>query len=1115
MKKLCSLFLAVSMLLTVFIPAVHAEDAYKQIVVDNNRTRIEFTSAVSIAAGASISVNFTVPIDGNYAFMAHKNGNYYGKITAAVTSGETSVWSVKDVSWDGSNFNLNKRHARIGYGSTGTVALTAGTNYTLTLTTAAFDTVPEKIASTVTDTLTSSYIDVLCTDIVADGKKLIQPYFYEKNDVYSDHFLNNNDALNSATSYINNNLSDYTIPGKPESGAVSATDWKFIQATPMPGRTGYVEYHIVAPKDGKYIFRVAGEQFTSGNGAVTETVYFKVDGTHVATTTYNGTSESDKFQVMSTVLDLTAGNHVVRFQRNTTGAWNVEGGTHTYMFVPFVTIEPKETEVIHASDNLTRIEMANTVVIASGATKSFDFTVPNDGNYAFMAGSPNDYNKYYGNIKAVLTNQDTDEVTTICESANWTGTASGNKTYRRIGNGTTGTLALKKDTNYSISLTPTAVVKDGKQTDVGISYIDVLCTDIPVSGDIMIPTQYYVTSNQGNEHFLNNVDCRNEANTYILNNFPNHKVIGKPDSGVTLATTYSPTAITTILSQTGAMEYTLNVENAGYYEVTTRVSVHSGSKIATPDTVYFKLDEGEEIGVAYNPASYDERSQSLKTVMYIPEGNHTLKVSRKYVSTAQNSVMYFMFFAMSELKPEAAMYAGTATEGNEIYSVQDGTMVAKIDTKGTVPVGDPVNAFFAIYDNQKQMVAVDAYTQALESDTITLTIPNFKKVEGRTYEAKAFLWNENYWGECFTLAESLEDVIDFTVTVPEGREAVVLQLTDTQTIDAGQQRRADRLGTDLAAYCATENQEARMFKYLRETIQETNPDLILLTGDIVYGEFDDSGSSFTNIVNFMESMQIPWAPIFGNHEGESAKGQDWQCQQLENAEYCLFKQRTLTGNGNYTVGIEQGGEIKRVFFMMDSNGCSGMSAATAANGHSQAAAGFAADQVAWFEKVGNQIQNHVPGTKVSFAYHIQMQKFQEAYTKYGYVQVGKDDPFTAVNIDTHAEKADTDFGYVGGRIGDGWDADGAIYEKMKAVGMDSMFIGHLHANSASAIYDGVRFQFGQKSSCYDQTNYVKDDSTIVASYIDAGFPQVGGTVMTVSEEDGSFNETYIYLCEEE
>ncbi len=93
---------------------------------------------------------------------------------------------------------------------------------------------------------------------------------------------------------------------------------------------------------------------------------------------------------------------------------------------------------------------------------------------------------------------------------------------------------------------------------------------------------------------------------------------------------------------------------------------------------------------------------------------------------------------------------------------------------------------------------------------------------------------------------------------------------------------------------------------------------------------------------------IFWAPVFGNHDNESAMGADWQCEQLESAEHCLFKQRTLTGNGNYTVGIEQGGVLKRVFFMVDSNGCSGKSAATTANGHSKGSGGFDADQIQWY-----------------------------------------------------------------------------------------------------------------------------------------------------------------------
>ena len=62
-----------------------------------------------------------------------------------------------------------------------------------------------------------------------------------------------------------------------------------------------------------------------------------------------------------------------------------------------------------------------------------------------------------------------------------------------------------------------------------------------------------------------------------------------------------------------------------------------------------------------------------------------------------------------------------------------------------------------------------------------------------------------------------------------------------------------------------------------------------MTGDIIYGEFDDKGTSLINLINAMESFGIPWAPVFGNHEQESMKGADWQSEQLENAEHCLSR----------------------------------------------------------------------------------------------------------------------------------------------------------------------------------------------------------------------------------
>ena len=90
-------------------------------------------------------------------------------------------------------------------------------------------------------------------------------------------------------------------------------------------------------------------------------------------------------------------------------------------------------------------------------------------------------------------------------------------------------------------------------------------------------------------------------------------------------------------------------------------------------------------------------------------------------------------------------------------------------------------------------------------------------------------------------------------------------------------RTADRLTASMIASWARGNIDKNCFNYIAELIENERPDLILLTGDIVYGEFDDSGIIWTRIIDFMDSFGIPWAPIFGNHDNESAKGVAWQC----------------------------------------------------------------------------------------------------------------------------------------------------------------------------------------------------------------------------------------------
>lgn len=409
------------------------------------------------------------------------------------------------------------------------------------------------------------------------------------------------------------------------------------------------------------------------------------------------------------------------------------------------------------------------------------------------------------------------------------------------------------------------------------------------------------------------------------------------------------------------------------------------------------------------------------------------------------------------------------------------------------------------YSYRKEEVA--ALGHVLEGDT-NLKLPTLTKDGSQT-------------GVCSRCSKNINESIDaynkhldYIIDVPANRQPVILQISDTQIIDSAQQRYPGRLGgTTSYQYLQwmTDKTEENYKIYLRQVIERVKPDLILLVGDIVYGEFDDSGTAFTDIVRFFDSFNIPWAPVFGNHENESAKGVDWQCDQLESARNCLFVQRELTGNGNYTVGITQGGQLTRVFYMLDSNGCGG---ATVINDHYKKTSGFGEDQIQWYSRSMRDVRTtYGNGVNLSMVFHIQIQAFYDAYKMLGYVPKGTLDS-GVIDLGNKTLGSDTDFGVLGTLDTSlTWDLDGKVWNTILKLGVDSVFVGHEHANSFSVTYEGVRLQFGQKSSTYDKTNYRLSDGTILASSnIKAGTPIVGGTVIPLSA-DGEIRNPYLALYE--
>lgn len=299
---------------------------------------------------------------------------------------------------------------------------------------------------------------------------------------------------------------------------------------------------------------------------------------------------------------------------------------------------------------------------------------------------------------------------------------------------------------------------------------------------------------------------------------------------------------------------------------------------------------------------------------------------------------------------------------------------------------------------------------------------------------------------------------DFVLRVPEDRPIRLLQLTDMQVIDAAQRRYPDRINAgEIAAWDPT-HFDAQCGDHIRSLVAQTDPDLIFITGDIVYGSFDDNGSALRWFCKLMDSFAIPWAPVFGNHDNESAMGVAWQCETLASSRYCLFSRGNVSGNGNYTVGIADRNGLVRVLHMLDSNGCGDTQDPAVIR-----ACGLYSDQLAMLRDRTDRITAACGHAVPAFlAFHIPTEEFAEAERAAGYCT--EERKFYTIGVDVSAKNGD---------FGCKWEPYGTIRTEepfmplLKACHVDGLFAGHCHAINTCITYEGIRFVFGMKTGQYD------------------------------------------------
>ncbi len=245
-----------------------------------------------------------------------------------------------------------------------------------------------------------------------------------------------------------------------------------------------------------------------------------------------------------------------------------------------------------------------------------------------------------------------------------------------------------------------------------------------------------------------------------------------------------------------------------------------------------------------------------------------------------------------------------------------------------------------------------------------------------------------------------------TLSVNDNEDIRVLQLSDTQICGLGD--------------------SMKVFGAIKTTIEKAKPDIIMITGDVFMN--GSKRHTIKKYIELLDSFEIPWAPVLGNHDYYISITLDELSERFESSEYCLFKKGTVQESyGNYYYNIVRNGEIAYSLVFMD-------------NGN-----GFRSEHIDWYVDTIGQISDCAGEIVPSWtAFHIPT--VETLYAYYDAIDEG---------ASILGEKTEG--------VSFTWN-DANFFWFAKELGSAKAFMyGHDHKNTFICDYQGIKFCYGIKT----------------------------------------------------
>lgn len=349
--------------------------------------------------------------------------------------------------------------------------------------------------------------------------------------------------------------------------------------------------------------------------------------------------------------------------------------------------------------------------------------------------------------------------------------------------------------------------------------------------------------------------------------------------------------------------------------------------------------------------------------------------------------------------------------------------------------------------------------------------------------------------------KSFSDDQIFYIEKESGDDFVILQLTDLHISSPAQGERD-------------------VFPYMRKWVQQTQPDMIVITGDGVNGTSDDS--DMKALINEMKSYGIPWTYVFGNHEKDGTGGvkrlSALLAQEALNDPLLMYSEGVFTDEGrygNYVVNVMQKNKLVYSLFFFDSGREYETFLPSQTQWYAEGVKQLSEEYCGGFEPfegkvIPSMVFHHIPTDEYQYAANSVLKTpYSDGTYTYEHVMVGKVPSGLGSGTNNEMAYGQRDDIAKNGRIHSAHEDKNLIEYSMytdarseagfvtMAKSLHStthMFCGHRHSNDTTILYEGITYTFGTKTGKGNSTNA----------------KQMGSTTITIENKTGAVSVKHNY-----